>query len=102
MGNSPGTGSTPIIPGPPNKSRAWTWEVRIPRDLTNRHVELLGGFLSEQDRSTHLGWLWTDSNLDDPICKSIDLWIRDKMKFTPPGISPSKVAEQELLGVSVS
>ena len=43
MGNPPGTGAIPIIPGPPNSSRAWTWEVRIPRDLTNRHVELLGG-----------------------------------------------------------
>ena len=102
MGNPPGTGSSPIIPGRPNFPRAWTWEVRTPRDLTNRHVELLGGFLSEQDRSTYLDWLWRDSYLDTPICKSIDLWMRDKMKFTPLRFSPSKVAEQELLGTSLS
>ena len=102
MGNPPGIGSSPIIPGSPNSSRAWTWEVRIPRELTNRHVELLGGFLSDEDRSTYLDWLWYDSNLDDVLCRSINLWMQDKMQFAPPGILPSKVAEQELLGVRLS
>ena len=101
-GDPPRAGASPIISGPPNSSRAWTWEVRIPRDLTNRHVELLGGFLSEEDRNTYLDWLWNESNLDDGLCRSVDLWMRNKMKFAPLGVLPLKLAEKELLGVNVS
>ena len=101
-GDPPKKGANPIISGPPNSPRAWTWEVRIPCDLANRHVDLLSGFMSEEDRNTYLDWLWNDSDLDDRYCMDVDMWMRGKMKFSPSGILPSKMAEEELLGVKVS
>ena len=98
-GDHPSTGTEPIIPGPPNTSRAWTWEVRIPGALMNEGVELLRGFLSEDDRQIYLDWLWDDSALDDSICDGIELWMQDNMTFTPLPRHPSTVAEHALLKV---
>ena len=64
-------------------------------------VELLRGFLSEEDRAKYLDWLWTDSNHDDGICRSIERWMQDNVTFVPLGVVASMVAERELLGVDV-
>ena len=100
-GTPPRMGVNPIISGPPNSSRAWTWEVRIPGKLMEDGVEIFRGFLSEEDRRKYLDWLWNDSDYDDGICKSIDRWMRDKMTFAPPGVPALKAAESVLLGISV-
>ena len=56
-GRPPSVGSSPIIPGPPNTSPAWTWEVRMPIALMTDGVELLRGYLSEGkiERSIGIG-----------------------------------------------
>lgn len=100
-GLPPSMGSSPILPGPPNTSRAWTWEVRIPSVLMDGGVELLRGFLPEEDRAKYLDWLWADSSHDDGICRSIQRWMQDNMTFAPLGVVASMVAERELLGVDV-
>lgn len=100
-GRPPIVGSRPIIPGPPNTSRAWTWEVRVPSILMAGRVELLRGFLSEEDRAKYRDWLWTDSDLDDGVCRWIEQWMQDHMTFGPPGMPASMAAERELLGVHV-
>ena len=101
-GARPSTGTAPIIPGPPNSSRAWTWEVRIPNARMSSGAELLHGFLSEDDRQTYLNWLWDESNLDDSICDEIEDWMRDQdnMTYASPGLPASTIAEHTLLGVA--
>ena len=99
-GVRPSTGTEPIIPGPPNSSRVWTWEVRVPSASMKDGVELLRGFLSEDDRHRYLNWLWDDSDLDDSICDGIERWVRDNMMFAPLGLSASAVAESRLLGMT--
>ena len=100
-GLPPSVGTDPIIPGPPNTSRAWTWEVRVPSVLMTDGVELLRGFLSEEDVASYRDWLWTESDLDDGVCRSIEWWMQDNMNFAPPDEYPSTVAKRELLGVDV-
>ena len=99
QGAPPSTGTDPIIPGPPNSSRAWMWEVRIPNAWMNVGVELLHGFLSEDDRQMYLNWLWDDSGLDDSICDEIEDWMRDNMTYASPGLPASTIAERTLLGI---
>ena len=97
-GAPPSTGTDPIVPGLPNSSRAWTWEVRIPNSWMNVGVELLHGFLSEDDRQMYLNWLWDDSGLDDGICDEIEEWMLDNMTYAPGSLPASTVAERTLLG----
>ena len=63
----------------------------------NRGVDLYHGFLSEEDRNKYRDWLWTDSDLDDGTCRSIELWMDENMTFAPLGVSASKQAESKLL-----
>lgn len=100
-GRPPSVGSSPIIPGPPNTSRAWTWEVRVPNVLMNDSIELLRGYLSEEDGTKYRDWLWTDSDLDDSVCRSIERWMQGNMTFAPPGVHATSAAERDLLGVLV-
>ena len=96
-GDPPSTGTAPIIVGSPNKSRAWTWEVRVPGELMNEGVDLYRGFLSKEDQNKYRDWLWTDSELDDSTCRSIESWMQENMTVAPLGISTSKMAESALL-----
>ena len=75
------------------------WEVRIPNAWMNVGVELLHGFLSEDDRQLYLNWLWDDSGLDDSICDEIEDWMRDNMTYASPGLPASTIAERTLLGI---
>lgn len=96
-GSCPRVGVDSIVLGPPNTSRAWTWELRVPNSLMHSSLELLHGFLSEDDHDKYLDWLWSDSALDDAICRHIQLWMQDNMTFAPPGVSALKLAQSELM-----
>ena len=98
-GSSPSTGTPPIIPGDPNCTRAWTWEARIPAKQLDRHITLLQGFLSREDRKAYFDWLWNDSGLDIHVSNHITQWVTQNMTFAPTGVTASKIAEDELVGL---
>lgn len=53
-GEIPGEGVTDIIKGPPNNSKAWTWEGRIRKDLINRNNSFVHIFCLYEDREYFL------------------------------------------------
>ena len=98
-GSPPANELAPIIAGPPNTSRAWTWELRIPSALMRRHVVLHRGFLSAEDCCRFSDWLWTDSGLPDDECTRIYHRIKENVTQTSAGESAFSVARDYLLGV---
>ena len=96
-GLPPTTGTPPIVPGPPNCSRSWTWEARIPVKQVDRHLELVHGFLSRQDRRIYFDWLWNESGLDTHVRTDVAQWATQNITFSPAGVIPSQVAEEQLM-----
>ena len=98
-GERPSIGVAPIIPKPPNTSRAWTWEVRVPINLMYTGMELMYGFMSEEDGERYRDWLWNDSEFDDGVCHSIELWMESNVTFTQLGVPALAEARRVLLGI---
>ena len=95
-GNPPQQPTRPIIHGPPNSSRAWTWEVRVARDLLSSNVNLIHGFLSFEDHAKYLDWLWRESTVDDTESVSIQRWMDNNLTLTPVGELPFVIAQKWL------
>ena len=97
-GMPPRIGSPPIIPQtPPNRAPAWTWEVRIPGQMIPANLELLYGFLSEQDRNEYSAWLSLESDLNSQHQDTVLERLRDYVKLVPPGSNASVAAEHWML-----
>lgn len=101
VGKPPQHGTPPIIAGWPNKSRAWTWEVRIPKAAASAWVELVCGFITPQAMSTYKRWLDYESGLDDAEVRSIHLWISDNMRAAPEGVAASEFAQESMLAGAI-
>ena len=97
-GDPPQVGSPPIISSnPPNRAAAWTWEVRIQGDFVASNLQLLCGFLSEQDRIAYSTWLSYESDLDIGSLNLVLHRIKTYVRSVPPGVGASLAAERELL-----
>ena len=72
---SPGTGFT-IIKGPPNKVRAWTWEVRVPHEQIAGRLTLKKTFMPKDMPHEYREWLWHSSPLEPSECIRIDEWTK--------------------------
>ena len=101
-GRPPVSGTPPIIPRFPNSSRAWTWEVRIPRSVTSTWAELVGGFITPTAMSEYSDWLAYDSTVEDAEAEYIHRWTSTKMQLAPPGVSAHAFAQESLLAGEIA
>ena len=101
VGEPPRHGTPPIIPRRPNKSRAWTWEVRVPKAAASEWAELVCGFITPKAMSTYKKWLDYDSGIEDAGARSIHLWISKNMKLAPEGVAASEFAKESMLAGAI-
>ena len=97
VGTRPRSSGHAIVMGEPNEPRAWTWEVRVPRQLAPRHIELRAVCLSVRNRSHYLRWLWNQSQLPASERREIDTWIQNYAIVTSPGVSEADRATEWLV-----
>ena len=101
-GRPPRTGTPPITPGHPNASRAWTWEVRIPRGVANRWAELVGGFITPAAMNEFGDWLSYESAIEDAEAERVLRWVSARMRLAPPGLSASEFAKEAMLAGAIA
>ena len=101
-GKPPSKGTPPITPSYPNSSRAWTWEVRIPRGVASSWAELVGGFITPRAMSEYSDWLSYERDIEDAEAEYIQRWASTKMQLAPPGISPHEFAQESLLAGEIA
>ena len=101
-GRPPQQGTPPITPHHPNSSRAWTWEVRIPKAVADSWAELICGFITPEAMRDYSDWLSYDSAIEDAEAEYIHRWTASKMKLAPQGISAREFAQQSLLAGAIS
>ena len=97
LGQPPRIGTHPIVPRLPNSPRAWTWEVRVPWELMDQHLELVSCFMSLTDQQQYLDWLWSESKLEDSECLIIDRHIGNLLTPVPLGLTATALALNEIL-----
>lgn len=100
LGSSPKQGTPPIVPrSPPNSARAWTWEVRVPRDLVGVRLRLVSGAMLRTDYYDYLDWLWRESPVEDRDAGQIQGWAAKNLILSDKEArSPSELIEADLLG----
>ena len=76
LGNEPQESEVSIIRGQPNTTQAWTWEVRIPHDLSAGRLRLRAAYMNEVSRDDYVDWLW-HSSLADHESHQIQSWIEN-------------------------
>ena len=78
-GRAPSSGQTEftILRGPPNSSKAWTWEVRIPHELIEGRLTAKAVYITEASLDDYVGWLLHESQLPDNTTAQIMGWISD-------------------------
>lgn len=96
-GLRPLDGTPQIVPGPPNKTRAWTWELRVPRGLAAKYMRLVGGAMLRSDYDDYLDWLWDESSVEDREATRIQTWVTANMILSEDRRSASREAEAALL-----
>ena len=101
-GTPPLRGTPPITPNHPNSSRAWTWEVRIPKAVATTWAELLCGFITPEAMSDYSDWLSYDSAIEDADAEYIHVWTASNMKLAPQGVSAHEFAQRSLLAGDIS
>ena len=101
VGKPPRHGTPPIIPRRPNKSRAWTWEVRVPKAAASDWAELVCGFITPKAMSIYKKWLDYDSGIEDAEARSIHLWIANNMRPAPEGVAASEFAQESMLAGAI-
>lgn len=101
-GKPPRIGTRPIMLDEPNSTRAWTWEVRIPRSIVSKWAELVGGFITQDDMNDCSDWLTYDSAIEDAEAEEILRWANNNMRLSPPGDAASKFAEKSLLAGEIA
>ena len=101
-GKPPRTGTPPITPHHPNSSRAWTWEVRIPRGVAASWAELVGGFITPTAMNEFSDWLSYESTIEDAEAEYVLRWASTKMQLAPPGMSAYEFAQKSLLAGEIA
>ena len=101
-GRPPLRGTPPITPHHPNSSRAWTWEVRIPKGVATAWAELVCGFITPEAMNDYSDWLSYDSAIEDAEAEYIHHWADSKMKLAPQGLSAYEFAQRSLLAGDIS
>ena len=102
-GRVPAIGTLPPDSGPAivmevgKDPRAWTWEVRVPRQLVARHLKLRAVCISEKNRKSYLDWLWRCSSLTTGESSKIDKWIQDHAIIPSLGSSEADGAAEWIL-----
>ena len=71
----------------PTDPRAWTWEVRVPHQLVDRHLELRAVCISEENLTLYSDWLSGHSRLTPGESSRIKKWIQDYAIVPSPGLS---------------
>ena len=97
-GHGPEVGTPPIVPKSPNRPRAWTWEVRVPRDSVAGCLLLIGGAMRRMDYENYINWLTESSPVEDEEARQIQRWTLENLVLSDNnGVPPSVLVEEALL-----
>ena len=103
LGHCPEQGTPPIVPRSPNSARAWTWEIRVPRDLVASRLRLVGGSMMRPDYDDYMDWLWRESLVEDRRAERIQGWTKTNLVLSDgERRSPSELVEAALLAGEMS